>query len=102
MIPVLAAWRRRLDRTTQIVALFGGQVLAAAMLFTVVAVCMSALGHPILGDTEIVEFAAGVAVMSFMPYCQMQYAPSPSKPPFASTSILSPEASQQHRNTPFL
>lgn len=43
------------------------------MLFTVLAVCMSALGHPILGDTEIVEFAAGVAVMCFMPYCQMQY-----------------------------
>lgn len=43
------------------------------MLFTVVAVCMAALGRPILGDTEIVEFAAGVAVMSFMPYCQMQY-----------------------------
>ena len=43
------------------------------MLFTVVAVCMAALGRPILGDTEIVEFAAGVAVMCFMPYCQMQY-----------------------------
>ena len=73
MNPLLRAWRRRLDRTTRAVALFGGLVLVAAMLFTVVAVCMAALGRPILGDTEIVEFAAGVAVMSFMPYCQMQY-----------------------------
>ena len=73
MNPLLRAWRRRLDRTTRAIALFGGLVLVAAMLFTVVAVCMAAFGHPILGDTEIVEFAAGVAVMSFMPYCQMQY-----------------------------
>ena len=73
MNPLLRAWRCRLDRTTRTVALFGGLVLVAVMLFTVAAVCMAALGHPILGDTEIVEFAAGVAVMSFMPYCQMQY-----------------------------
>ena len=69
----LEAWRARLDRMARFVALFGGVVLTAAMLFTVVAVCMSAFGQPVLGDTEIVEFAAGVAVMSFMPICQMEY-----------------------------
>lgn len=69
---LLARWRDRLGRISELVAAFGGLVLSAAMLFTVVAVVMSAAGQPILGDTEIVEFAAGVAVASFMPYCQMR------------------------------
>lgn len=53
-------------------AVFGGLMLSVAMLFTVAAVTMSAAGSPILGDTEVVEFAAGIAIACFMPYCQMQ------------------------------
>ena len=69
---LLSIWRTRLARISEVVAAFGGLVLAAAMLFTVAAVTMSVAGYPILGDTEIVEFAAGIAIACFMPYCQMQ------------------------------
>jgi TRAP-type C4-dicarboxylate transport system permease small subunit len=69
---LLSIWRARLARISELVAAFGGLVLSAAMLFTVVAVSMAAAGWPILGDTEIVEFAAGIAIACFMPYCQMQ------------------------------
>jgi len=57
-------------------ALFGGAVLAAMALMTVVSVIgreliWAGLG-PIPGDFELVEVGAAVAVFSFLPLCQMQ------------------------------
>lgn len=65
-------WRRRLAELSELVAMFGGLVLSGIALLVVYAVVVAKLGSPLLGDTEIVEFAAAVAVFSFMPYCQMK------------------------------
>lgn len=67
----LTRLRRVLERVSAAAALFGGAVLGAAALFVAVAVLAAAAGAPILGDVEVVEFAAGVAVASFMAWCQI-------------------------------
>lgn len=63
--------RRVLERASAAAALFGGVVLSGAAVFVAVAVASAAFGRPVLGDTEVVELAAGVAVASFMPWCQI-------------------------------
>lgn len=68
----MARLRRGLERVSAAAALFGGVVLSAAAVFVAVGVIAAAFGRPILGDTEVVELAAGVAVASFMPWCQMK------------------------------
>lgn len=67
----LARLRRGLERASAVSALFGGAVLSGAAVFVAAGVAAAALGRPILGDTEVVELAAGVAVASFMPWCQI-------------------------------
>ncbi|MEO8202814.1 MAG: TRAP transporter small permease [Betaproteobacteria bacterium] len=62
-----------LYRTAEGFAALGGFALIAAMLVTVSSVVMNdAFGKPILGDTEIVELLMGMAVASFMPWCQVR------------------------------
>ncbi len=62
-----------LYRTAEGFAALGGLALIAAMLVTVSSVVMNdAFGKPILGDTEIVELLMGMAVASFMPWCQVR------------------------------
>lgn len=63
---------QRLDRLSEAIAIFGGLVLTSIILLVVYAVIATKVGFPLLGDTEIIELAAAVAVFSFMPYCQMQ------------------------------
>jgi len=54
------------------VALFGGLVLFALTLLTVVSVVgRTALSAPIPGDFELVEIGMAVAIFAFLPYCQM-------------------------------
>jgi TRAP-type C4-dicarboxylate transport system permease small subunit len=55
-------------------AIAGGLALVAAMAVTVASVLRAAFGRPILGDTEIVEMLAGVAVAWFMPWATVRAA----------------------------
>ncbi len=68
----MATLRRFLLRLSEGAAVTGGLVLVGAMLVTVASVTMARFGRPILGDTEIVSLAAGVAIALFLPYCQMR------------------------------
>jgi TRAP-type C4-dicarboxylate transport system permease small subunit len=68
----LASVRRGLETLSAWAALFGGVVLSAAAVFVAVAVVSAGFGSPLLGDSEVVELAAGVAVASFMPLCQIR------------------------------
>jgi TRAP-type C4-dicarboxylate transport system permease small subunit len=53
-------------------AIAGGLALVAAMAVTVASVLRAAFGRPILGDTEVVEMLAGVAVAWFMPWATVR------------------------------
>ncbi|WP_170979564.1 TRAP transporter small permease [Roseomonas sp. HF4] len=64
--------RAALTAVAQAAALFGGALLLAAALVTCVSVTRGAFGHPILGDTEIVELCMGVAVALFLPWAEMR------------------------------
>ena len=52
--------------------MLGGIALAAAMLVLVATVVGGAFGHPILGDSELVELLVGMAVFAFLPWCQLR------------------------------
>lgn len=67
----MTAARRVLEGLSRLAAMFGGFTLCAAAAFSVAAVIAAAWGAPVLGDSEIVELAAGVAVTCFMPLCQL-------------------------------
>lgn len=54
-------------------AVFGGILLSAGALMTVVSVTGRYLfASPIAGDVELVELGAGAAVAAFLPYCQLR------------------------------
>ncbi|MEM8551548.1 MAG: TRAP transporter small permease subunit [Pseudomonadota bacterium] len=63
--------RAGLTAGARVLAIAGGLVLSAGALFSVAAILADQLGSPILGDTEMVEFAAAAAVASFLPWCQL-------------------------------
>jgi TRAP-type C4-dicarboxylate transport system permease small subunit len=67
----LPAWRMRLDRVCRAVALFGGAALCATMGVTLASVVGAQFGHPILGDTEIVDQLTGVLVFCCLPWCHL-------------------------------
>ena len=54
------------------VAIAGGTLLTVAAIFAVSAIGADASGTPVLGDTEVMEFAAAAAVASFLPFAQIQ------------------------------
>lgn len=61
-----------LFRLCRWVAIFGGLVLTAAGVLTVVSVLSRyLLSAPIDGDFELVEAGCAIAVFAFLPYCQM-------------------------------
>lgn len=63
---------RALAAICRAVAAFGGILLSAAGVLTVVSVMGRYLFNlPVPGDFELVEIASGVAVFCFLPYCQM-------------------------------
>lgn len=64
--------RRLLAPVADGFAIAGGLVLVAAILVTVASVVAARFGAPILGNTEIVEMAAGVAIAFFLPICQLR------------------------------
>lgn len=58
---------------TSALAVFGGLLLVAGALLTVVSVTGRYLfSAPIHGNVEMVELSAAAAVASFLPYCQMK------------------------------
>jgi TRAP-type C4-dicarboxylate transport system permease small subunit len=61
-----------LARASRWLAIAGGLALVAAMAVTVASVLRAAWGRPILGDTEIVELLAGVAIAWFMPWAAVR------------------------------
>ena len=59
-------------RVSTIWALLGGTVLTTVVLINVVSVIGAAsIGEPIPGDLELTEIGVGIAVFSFLPYCQI-------------------------------
>ncbi|MEM0909199.1 MAG: TRAP transporter small permease subunit, partial [Pseudomonadota bacterium] len=63
--------RAGLTAGARFLAILGGLVLSAGALFSVGAIVADQAGSPVLGDTELVEFAAAAAVASFLPWCQL-------------------------------
>ncbi|MEM8855203.1 MAG: TRAP transporter small permease subunit [Pseudomonadota bacterium] len=66
--------RRALEGLSAAMAIAGGIVLSLAAIFAVGAILLSAANRPVLGDTEIMEFAAAAAIASFLPWAQMRNA----------------------------
>jgi TRAP-type C4-dicarboxylate transport system permease small subunit len=64
--------RRLLYAAAEKLAAFGGLALVGVVAVTLVSVIGGRFGRPLLGDTEIVELLCGIAVASFMPWCQMR------------------------------
>ncbi|MEO7402654.1 MAG: TRAP transporter small permease [Burkholderiales bacterium] len=64
--------RSSLDRFAEWFAAAGGFSLLGVMAVEVVSIAGGLLGKPILGDSEIVEMLCGIAIMCFLPYCQLR------------------------------
>lgn len=64
-------------KISRLLAVFGGLILCAMALLTTVSVTGRSLSSvstafaPIMGDFELVAVGTGVAVFSFLPYCQL-------------------------------
>lgn len=63
---------RGLERACLGLAWVGGAALIAAMSLVVVSVIGAQFGHPVLGDTEIVDQLTGILVFCFLPYCHFK------------------------------
>lgn len=65
----------RLFSISEGLAVLGGISLLVITVFTVVSVVgRTAFDMPVLGDQEIVQLGAAIAIFAFMPYCQMRAA----------------------------
>ena len=59
------------ERSARTLAILGGLlVLGIALLTTGSVLARWAAGHPLNGDTEIVEYAMAIAIACFLPWCQ--------------------------------
>src|SRR5262245_22958651 len=63
---------RVLERASQGLALAGGALLVGLTLMSVASVIGRSLGHPLLGDFELVQFGCAVAISFFLPYAQLR------------------------------
>lgn len=70
--------RAMLEPACRALAWFGGLILAGLAVMTVVSVTGRALVpfglSPVKGDFELVEMGTGIAVFSFLPWCQLNRA----------------------------
>lgn len=65
---------RVLLSVTRFFAICGGLILLGVVLMTTVSVAGRYLvSSPVPGDYEITEFACGVAILLFFPFCEMSY-----------------------------
>ena len=63
-----------LNRIAVIFAYAGGAVIAAVGLMSAISIIgRSAIGKPIIGDFELVEFGTAIAGTLFLAYCQTSY-----------------------------
>ncbi|GMV44830.1 MAG: hypothetical protein AMXMBFR66_02280 [Pseudomonadota bacterium] len=72
MSPAASPLTRRLEQLCLAFAWLGGAALMAAMAVIVISVTGAQFGHPVLGDTEIVDQLTGVLVFCFLPYCHFR------------------------------
>lgn len=62
-----------LDLLARVVAIFGGLILLAITLMSAYSIGMRSLfDEPLLGDVELVQMGCGIAVVSFLPLCQLR------------------------------
>lgn len=62
---------RRVLGWSHAVAVFGGLILIGIVVLTVVSVTLrGGFNAPMMGDFEIIEFAAGIAIFAMFPYCR--------------------------------
>lgn len=62
-----------LDALARWLALAGGVVLVAITLLSAYSISMRSLfDAPLLGDVELVQMGCGIAVVSFLPLCQLR------------------------------
>lgn len=62
-----------LDTLARWLALAGGLVLVAITLLSAYSITMRSLfDAPLLGDVELVQMGCGIAVVSFLPLCQLR------------------------------
>lgn len=62
-----------LDALARWLAMAGGAVLVAITLLSAYSITMRALfDSPLLGDVELVQMGCGIAVVSFLPLCQLR------------------------------
>ncbi len=64
--------RPRLMAVAEAAALAGGMLLVFGIGVTCFSVIRAQFGRPLLGDTEIIELAAGAAIALCLPYAQMR------------------------------
>jgi TRAP-type C4-dicarboxylate transport system permease small subunit len=68
-----SAARGALERVTEALALLGGAMLVAITLMSVASITGRWLfGKPLMGDFELVQLGAAVAIASFLPFTQLQ------------------------------
>jgi TRAP-type C4-dicarboxylate transport system permease small subunit len=65
---------RALELASQGLALVGGAILVGLTLMAVSSVIGRSLGHPLLGDFELVQFGCAIAISFFLPYAQLRRA----------------------------
>jgi TRAP-type C4-dicarboxylate transport system permease small subunit len=64
---------RLLDTLASWLAVAGGVVLVAITLLSAYSITMRSLfGEPFLGDVELVQMGCGIAVVCFLPLCQLR------------------------------
>ncbi|HWV11250.1 MAG TPA: TRAP transporter small permease [Pseudomonas sp.] len=64
---------RLLDALARWLAIVGGLVLVAITLLSAYSITMrSFFDAPLLGDVELVQMGCGIAVVSFLPLCQLR------------------------------
>lgn len=64
---------RVLDSLSRFLALVGGLLLVAITLMATYSIFMRALfDEPLLGDVELVQMGCGIAIVFFLPLCQMR------------------------------
>ncbi|KJH81510.1 MULTISPECIES: TRAP transporter small permease [Pseudomonadaceae] len=64
---------RLLDVLSRLLAIVGGLVLVAMTLMATYSIAMRALfDEPLLGDVELVQMSCGIAIVFFLPLCQLR------------------------------
>jgi len=64
---------RLLDQLSRLLAIVGGLLLVALTLMTTYSIVMRALfDEPLLGDVELVQMGCGIAIVCFLPLCQLR------------------------------